>query len=50
MLTSLRDGDGHSSAESGKERQRIVEKTGSAYADEYLIPALIDFGRFLDQE
>jgi hypothetical protein len=50
MLTRLTKGDGHSPAESGKERQRPVDQTGCPYADEILIPALKSCGRFLDQE
>jgi hypothetical protein len=50
MLARLISGDGHSPAESGKERQRIVEQTGCAYADEHLIPALKTYQNFVDQE
>jgi hypothetical protein len=50
MLTRLIDGDGHSPAESGKERQRPVDQTGCPYADDALIPALKFYGRFVDQE
>ncbi len=50
MLERLGRGDGHSPAESGKERQRPIERTGCAYADGTLIPALRSTGRFLDQE
>lgn len=50
MLARLREGDGHSPSESGKERQRVVERTGCRYADEQLIPALQTFGQFVDQE
>ena len=50
MLARLERGDGHSPAESGKERQRPIEYTGCLYADGILIPALRSTGRFLDQE
>jgi hypothetical protein len=50
MLSRLRAGDGHSSAEGGKERQRIVDTTGCVYADHELLPALRTSGKFLDQE
>jgi hypothetical protein len=50
MLERLARGDGHSPAESGKERQRHVETTGCPYADETLIPALRSCGQFVDQE
>lgn len=50
MLARLMHGDGHSPAESGKERQRLIERTGCTYADETLIPALKSSGQFVDQE
>jgi hypothetical protein len=50
MLSRLKAGDGHSPAESGKERQRVVDATGCAYADNELLPALRNSGKFLDQE
>jgi hypothetical protein len=50
MLERLSRGDGHSPIESGKERQRPVERTGCSYADDVLIPALGATSRFLDQE
>jgi len=50
MLARLTGGDGHSPGESGKERQRVIETTGCAYADEQLIPALRTSHKFLDQE
>jgi hypothetical protein len=50
MLTRLVSKDGHSPAESGKERQRPVDRTGCTYADETLIPALRAHGCFVDQE
>jgi hypothetical protein len=50
MLKRLVDGDGHSPAESGKERQRVIDRTGCTYADAVLIPALKSQGRFVDQE
>lgn len=50
MLERLERGDGHSPVESGKERQRPIERTGCPYADGVLIPALRSTGRFLDQE
>jgi hypothetical protein len=50
MLARLRRHDGHSPLESGKERQRAVERTGCPYADDTLIPALKSSGQFVDQE
>jgi hypothetical protein len=50
MLARLLRGDGHSPAESGKERQRPVERTGCSYADNALLPALRSTGKFVDQE
>jgi hypothetical protein len=50
MLVRLVSNDGHSPAESGKERQRPTDRTGCTYADERLIPALRIHGRFVDQE
>ncbi len=50
MLARLARGDGHSPAESGKERQRPLEQTGCRYADETLIPAINSTGQFVDQE
>jgi hypothetical protein len=50
MIARLKSGDGHSPVESGKERQRLIEETGCAYADSELIPALKAFQRFVDQE
>jgi len=50
MLARLARGDGHSPAESGKERQRPLEQTGCRYADETLIPAIKSTGQFVDQE
>ena len=50
MLSRLKAGDGHSPAESGKERQRAIERTGCTYSDEELLPALRATGKFLDQE
>lgn len=50
MLARLKAGDGHSPAESGKERQRIIDTTGCIYADNELLPALRAHGTFLDQE
>lgn len=50
MVARLLSKDGHSPAESGKERQRPIDQTGCAYADETLIPALRSHGCFVDQE
>jgi hypothetical protein len=50
MVERLRERDGHSPLESGKERQRPVEWTGCPYADSVLIPALKTSGQFVDQE
>jgi hypothetical protein len=50
MLVRLVNNDGHSPAESGKERQRPIDRTGCTYADETLIPALRAHGCFVDQE
>jgi len=50
LLARLLQGEGHTPAESGKDRQRPVERTGCRYADETLIPALMSTGQFVDQE
>ena len=50
MLVRLKNGEGHSAVESGKERQRVIDATGYAYADQLLLPALKACQRFLDQE
>lgn len=50
MLKRLLEGDGHSPAEAGKEKQRPVARSGSAYADEVLIPAIEATHCFVDQE
>jgi hypothetical protein len=50
MITRLIKGDSHSAVESGKERQRPIERTGCPYADDVLIPALRSYGHFVDQE
>jgi hypothetical protein len=50
MLARLLRQDGHSPLESGKARQRPIERTGCPYADAILIPALRTSGQFVDQE
>jgi hypothetical protein len=50
MLARLLRGDGHSPEESGKERQRPIERTGCNYADAKLLPELKASGKFVDQE
>jgi hypothetical protein len=50
MIARLKSGDGHSPAESGKERQRLIETTGCPYADSELLPALKASQQFVDQE
>lgn len=50
MLQALLAGHGHAPDAAGKINQKSLEKTGSAYADQYLLPALAKTGKFLDQE
>jgi hypothetical protein len=50
MVERLRNGEGHSPFESGKEGQRPIDLTGCPYADEVLVPILKASGLFIDQE
>lgn len=50
MLEHLLNGGGHPPEATGKQGQRDVGETGCIYADEKLIPALRQSGRFIDQE
>ncbi len=50
MLTSLEQGQGHSPEAAEKQGQRALAGTGCAYADNRLLPALREIGRFVDQE
>jgi hypothetical protein len=50
MLARLVRHDGHSPGESGKDRQRPIERTGCSYADQVLIPSLKSSRQFVDQE
>ena len=50
MLEHLLNGGGHLPETTNKQGQRDVGKTGCVYADEKLIPALRQSGRFIDQE
>lgn len=50
LLDHLQAGESHGPEEAGKERQVDPGMTGCAYADEILLPALRQFGRFVDQE
>lgn len=50
MVSLLRAADGHLPGQAGKDRQRKIETTGCAYADEQLLTAIAHTGRFIDQE
>ena len=50
MLTALLAGQGHAPEQAGKDRQLDPGRSGCAYADDFLLPALRTTGRFLDQE
>jgi len=50
MLDFLLNGKGHTPEETGKQEQKDHGATGSTYADENLLPALRNCGRFIDQE
>ncbi|WP_323844016.1 Wadjet anti-phage system protein JetD domain-containing protein [Microbulbifer magnicolonia] len=50
LLERLRRGGGHLPQQAGKERQKAIQTTGCAYADDTLIPALTESGRSVDQE
>jgi hypothetical protein len=51
LCERLAGGGGHRPEQSGRERQRLLgEQTGCHYADQTLIPALLQRGRFVDQE
>ncbi|MGZ8916048.1 MAG: Wadjet anti-phage system protein JetD domain-containing protein [Methylobacter sp.] len=50
MLDEILAGNGHAPEEAGKSKQKSLEITGSAYADQHLLPAIAKTGKFLDQE
>lgn len=50
MLTKVQSGEGHAPLTASKEGQLDPGVTGCAFADEQLLPALREMGRFLDQE
>jgi Wadjet protein JetD, C-terminal len=51
MVDLLQSGGGHLPIQADKERQRLVStSTGCAFADQIMVPALYDYGRFVDQE
>lgn len=50
MLTRLEHGEGHSPEAAGKEGQLCLQHTGCEFADTQLLPALLNFGAFVDQE
>jgi hypothetical protein len=50
MLASLRSGAGHPPEAARKGGQQDPISTGCPYADEVLLPALRQYGRFVDQE
>lgn len=50
MLTRLEQGDGHSPEAAGKEGQLCLQSTGCEFADTRLLPALVHYGVFVDQE
>jgi hypothetical protein len=50
MLAALTEGKGHSPESADKQGQKTIAKSGCAYADAHLLPALQSQGRFIDQE
>jgi hypothetical protein len=50
LVQLLHDGDGHSPDTADKAEQIDPGVTGCAYADQKLLPAIRQFGRFVDQE
>ena len=50
MLELLLSGGGHTPEATGKQGQKVSGETACIYADEKLIPALNEAGRFVDQE
>jgi hypothetical protein len=50
MLQALQEGRGHSPEAAEKQGQKALVRTGCAYADGHLVPALLDTGHFVDQE
>jgi hypothetical protein len=50
MLERLRAGDGHAPDGAGKGGQGVIDTTGCSYADTFLLPAIRNLERFLDQE
>jgi hypothetical protein len=50
MLDALLAGEGHAAGGAKKDKQKPVSSTGSNYADQELLPALVKKSKFLDQE
>jgi len=50
MLELLLNGKGHTPEETGKQEQKDQGATGCTYVDDSLLPALRNYGRFIDQE
>ena len=50
MLARLDAGEGHAPEEAKKVGQKPILSTGCSYADNFVIPALMKHGRFIDQE
>lgn len=50
MLARLMGGEGHSPEAAGKEGQLCLQSTGCEFADTQLLPALMHYGAFVDQE
>jgi hypothetical protein len=50
MLDALLTGNGHAPDAAKKANQKSLDVTGSFYADQYLLPAIVSTGKFLDQE
>jgi hypothetical protein len=50
MVELIREGGGHSADMADKAEQVDPDKTGCAYADETLLPAMRETGRFVNQE
>lgn len=41
---------GHLPKYSKKQNQKVLRSTGCQYADEVLVPAILKYGKFVDQE
>jgi len=50
MLEILLRGEGHNPEATSKQGQKNISQTGCDYADEKLLPALLETNRFVDQE